>query len=99
MDYLMSTNKSSVLGLNTLNRESIMKGNSTMNLSLKDSISPDKKNSVIENSGGKVIKCCKLCNIPEPETCWRRQMIYFLRTKCTNVLVRDNGKHLTGPEA
>lgn len=30
MDYLMSTNKSSVLGLNTLNRESIMKGTFNM---------------------------------------------------------------------
>lgn len=26
-------------------------------------------------------------------------MIKFLQTKCTNVLVRDNGKYLTGPEA
>ena len=33
MDYLMSTNKSSVLGLNTLNRESILKANSNMNMS------------------------------------------------------------------
>ena len=72
MDYLMSTNKSSVLGLNTLNRDSIMKG-SQMNQSVKDSVSPSKKESFIDNTtSGKVVKCCKLCNIPVPDTCWRR---------------------------
>ena len=74
IDYLMSTNKSSVLGLNTLNRDSIMKG-SIMNESIKDSnFSPSKNGTFIESSGGggKVIKCCKLCNIPVPDTCWRR---------------------------
>ena len=68
----MSTNKSSVLGLNTLNRESIMKGTSKMNLSTQNSVSPSKRDTFIESSGSKVVKCCKLCNIPVPDTCWRR---------------------------
>lgn len=72
MDYLMSTNKSSVLGLNTLDRESILKGSYKIDLSMKNSVSPSKRETNIESSGGKIIKCCKLCNISEPDTCWRR---------------------------
>ena len=72
MDYLMSTNKSSVLGLNTLNRESILKANSNMNISTQGGNASTSKNNTFIESGGKIVKCCKLCNIPEADTCWRR---------------------------
>ena len=70
----MSTNKSSVLGLNTLNRDSIIRPKDDS--MIKTSVSPSKRDTFVgaDNlmSGGKVIKCCKLCNIPVPDVCWRR---------------------------
>ena len=35
-------------------------------------------------------KCCKLCSISIPETCWRKQLIEYLDTKSQFVLCLES---------